>query len=232
MSVEDLTALHERLVDAHQFMRLIEPSESKLYSDLPMIVGSVQALQPNDWLAPDADCALAMAYTRGVPVKALMPLTSVCPNEEGFESPRHKLYLPMGSASAHCLHAVGMAWAMHYQDEPQAIVTVFRAEEAHEASIHQALNFASVRQAPVVFLGRVTCPQALPTSTLAQLGIGYGLASERVDAGDPCAILEACRVALKRARERLGPTLIEVIDQDPPPKDAIGRLKRLILQQV
>jgi 2-oxoisovalerate dehydrogenase E1 component alpha subunit len=88
-----------------------------------------------------------------------------------------------------------------------------------EADFHTALTFAHVYRAPVI-LNVVNNQWAISTfqaiaggeaTTFAARGVGCGIASLRVDGNDFLAVYAASRWAAERARNNLGPTLIEWI---------------------
>ena len=86
-----------------------------------------------------------------------------------------------------------------------------------EADFHTALTFAHVYRAPVI-INVVNNQWAISTfealaggegTTFAARGIGAGIAALRVDGNDFLAVHAASRWAADRARNNLGPTLIE-----------------------
>jgi 2-oxoisovalerate dehydrogenase E1 component alpha subunit len=87
-----------------------------------------------------------------------------------------------------------------------------------EGDTHEALNFAAVWKAPVVFLVQnngyaISVPLAKQTAapTLAAKGIGYGIPSLLIDGNDAAAVYAAVRAGVERAAAGGGPTLIEAI---------------------
>ena len=84
--------------------------------------------------------------------------------------------------------------------------------------MHEALNFAGVWQAPVVFLVQnngyaISVPLAKQTAApaLAYRGVGYGVRSMLIDGNDAAAVFATVRAALGRASAGRGPTLIEAV---------------------
>jgi 2-oxoisovalerate dehydrogenase E1 component len=87
-----------------------------------------------------------------------------------------------------------------------------------EADFHSGMNFAGVWKTPTVLicsnnLYAISVPYAKQTAsaTIAQKAQAYGFEGLRIDGMDPIAVYLATRVAIRRAREGLGPTLIEAM---------------------
>ncbi|GAA3226280.1 hypothetical protein GCM10020256_36570 [Streptomyces thermocoprophilus] len=87
-----------------------------------------------------------------------------------------------------------------------------------EGDFHEALNFAAVWQAPVVFLVQnngfaISVPLAKQTAapSLAHKAVGYGMPGRLVDGNDAAAVHEVLSDAVRRARAGGGPTLVEAI---------------------
>lgn len=119
---------------------------------------------------------------------------------------------------AQTLHAVGIAYALKYRGEPGAVVTFFGDGATSEGDFHEALNFAAVWQAPVVFICQnnhwaISIPREKQTRsrTIAQKAIAYGMPGVQVDGNDVLAMYAATKEALDRARAGQGPTLIEAV---------------------
>ena len=80
------------------------------------------------------------------------------------------------------------------------------------------MNFAGVFNLPVVFICQnnqyaISVPREKQTKaeTIAQRAIGFGFKGLQVDGNDIFAVYKATKDALERARQGLGPTLIECI---------------------
>jgi len=83
---------------------------------------------------------------------------------------------------------------------------------------HEALNFIGVRKLPVVtVIENNQWAYGTPNSrqfaceTLAERGSAYGMPGVRVDGTDLVAVYEATKMAVERARDGGGPTLIESV---------------------
>jgi pyruvate dehydrogenase E1 component alpha subunit len=140
--------------------------------------------------------------------------------EEGNQRPDNKRLLPVSIiVASQVLHAVGIAYAMQYHGEKDsAVVTFFGDGGTSEGDFHEALNFASVWKAPVVFICQnnqwaISLPYSKQTNskTIAQKAIAYDIPGIQVDGNDALAMYKATKDALDRAKAGEGPTLIEAV---------------------
>jgi 2-oxoisovalerate dehydrogenase E1 component alpha subunit len=102
-------------------------------------------------------------------------------------------------------------------DDPRIAAAWIGEGATAEGDFHYALTFASVYQAPVI-LNIVNNQWAISSfsgiaggerATFAARGVGFGIPSLRVDGNDYLAVYAATRWAALRARQRMGPTIIE-----------------------
>lgn len=120
---------------------------------------------------------------------------------------------------AQCLHAVGIGYQIKYRKEKDtAVVCYFGDGATSEGDFHEALNFASVWQVPVVFVCQnnqwaISVPRKrqMNSATIAQKAIAYDIPGIQVDGNDALATYVATRDALARAKAGGGPTLIEAV---------------------
>lgn len=139
--------------------------------------------------------------------------------EEGNVTPKANRTLPNAVIVASQIpHAVGIAYAMKYRKESSAVVTFFGDGATSQGDFHEAMNFASVWQVPVVFIclnnqWAISVPRSKQThsKTIAQKGIAYDIPSVQVDGNDALAMYSATKTALDRAYEGGGPTFIEAV---------------------
>lgn len=179
-------------------------------------VGSVLALAAGDWIVPSFR-ELAAVLARGVPLETV--LLSWMGNEEGSRIPRSFRVLPVSiPVGSHTLHAAGMAMAIRYRRQPDAVLCCFGDGATSEGDFHEALTFAGVQRAPAVFFCQnngwaISVPRnkQCAAESLAAKGVGYGVAAIQIDGNDPFAAYLAVRAALERARAGEGPTLVEAV---------------------
>ncbi len=119
---------------------------------------------------------------------------------------------------AQCQHATGLAFAAKYKGEDSATLCFLGDGGTSEGDFYEAMNFAAVWQAPVVFICQnnqwaISVPREKQTltETIAQKGIAAALPSRQVDGNDPLAVHVAVAEALERARKGDGPSFIEAI---------------------
>ncbi|MEU5250645.1 pyruvate dehydrogenase (acetyl-transferring) E1 component subunit alpha [Streptomyces longwoodensis] len=179
-------------------------------------VAAALALEERDWLFPSYRDTLA-AVARGVdPVEALTLLRGDW--HTGYDPHEHRV-APLSTPLATQLpHAVGLAHAARLKGDDVVALAMVGDGGTSEGDFHEALNFAAVWQAPVVFLVQnngfaISVPLAKQTAapSLAHKAVGYGMPGRLVDGNDAVAVLEVLTDAVRRARTGGGPTLVEAI---------------------
>lgn len=179
------------------------------------IVGSVLPLDPGrDWVAPTYREMPALIHM-GLPLAHFLLYYRGHPL--GNQIPPGVNVLPIQIAlAAQVPHAVGLAWGLRHQGSDAAVVAYFGEGASSEGDVHEAMNLAGVRRAPIVFVLQdngwaISTPvsKQSATSSFALRAPGYGFPGELVDGNDLFAVFEATRRAVERARAGEGPTLIE-----------------------
>lgn len=112
--------------------------------------------------------------------------------------------------------AVGAALAIKYQKRKDVSVVFFGDGASNRGTFHEAANFASVFELPVIFVCEnnqwaSTTPYRTTTSVenIADRAVGYNMPGVIVDGNDVFKVYEAAKKAVERARQGRGPTLIE-----------------------
>jgi 2-oxoisovalerate dehydrogenase E1 component alpha subunit len=126
-------------------------------------------------------------------------------------------YSLSGNLGSRFGHAVGWAMASAYKNDDSLALAYIGEGSTAEGDFHEALTFASVYHAPVIFC--ITNNQWAISSyagiaggeetTFASKAIGFGLPGLRVDGNDFLAIWAVSEWAKARAKANLGATLIE-----------------------
>lgn len=181
------------------------------------VCGTTFALSERDWFVP-AFRELGGRMMRGEPLMSTLLFYNGY--EEGNLLPKENRTLPtniiVGSQN---LHAAGIAYAVKYRGEKNTAVVAFCGDGGtSQGDFHEALNFAAVWRAPVVFVVQnnqwaISIPREKQTysKTLAQKAIAYGIPGIQVDGNDVLAVYKAARDALDRAYAGEGPSLVEAV---------------------
>ncbi|WP_409470890.1 pyruvate dehydrogenase (acetyl-transferring) E1 component subunit alpha [Streptomyces sp. HC307] len=179
-------------------------------------VAAALVLQDRDWLFPSYRDTLA-AVVRGVdPVQALTLLRGDW--HTGYDPYAHRVAPLCTPLATQLPHAVGLAHAARLKGDDVVALALVGDGGTSEGDFHEALNFAAVWQAPVVFLVQnngfaISVPLAKQTAapSLAHKAVGYGMPGRLVDGNDAAAVHEVLADALRHARAGGGPTLVEAV---------------------
>ncbi len=153
--------------------------------------------------------------------------------------------------------ACGAALAYKRLGEPRVAMAICGDGATSNGRWHEALNVSAIYQLPVVWVVNnngyaYSTPNELevPTPTIAERADAYGMPGVRVDGQDVLEVYRVTHEAVERAREGLGPTLIESVSlrwrghagHDPAKyvpkalleahmenKDPVGRFQDLLL---
>ncbi|KAL3721428.1 hypothetical protein ACJRO7_033858 [Eucalyptus globulus] len=115
-------------------------------------------------------------------------------------------------------HAVGAAYSLKMDEKDACAVTYFGDGGTSEGDFHAAINFAAVREAPVIFICRnngwaISTPTAdqFRSDGIVVRGPAYGVRSIRVDGNDALAMYSSVRAAREMAIGEQRPILIEAL---------------------
>jgi pyruvate dehydrogenase E1 component alpha subunit len=196
-------------------------------------VGSAFALDKEDWLFPYFR-EIGAHITRGLPMH--LYLMYWMGDERGSKIPEglndFVISIPVGTQT---LHATGVAMAMKLRKEMKASMVYLGDGATSEGDFHEAMNFAGVFKAPVIFVCQnnqwaISLPLSKQTAskTLAQKAVAYGFNGYIVDGNDVFAVLKVAREAVERAKSEGGPTFIECVTyrmSDHTTADDAGRYR-------
>lgn len=177
-------------------------------------VAAAAVLAERDWLFPTYRDAAAIA-ARGVdPVEVLVMLRG--DRHCGYDPVATRVAPQATPLATQLLHAVGVGHAARFKGEDTVVMALCGDGATSEGDFHEALNFAAVFAAPVVFLVQnnkyaISVPLARQSvaPSLAAKGVGYGVPAVRVDGNDLAALTVVLSDAVARARRGEGPTLVE-----------------------
>jgi len=136
-----------------------------------------------------------------------------------YSSKQDGFFSLSGNLATQYVQAVGWAMASAIKNDTRIAAAWIGDGATAESDFHAALVFASTYRAPVV-LNIVNNQWAISTfqgiarggsGTFASRGLGFGIASLRVDGNDYLAVHAVAKWAAERARRNLGPTLVQYV---------------------
>jgi 2-oxoisovalerate dehydrogenase E1 component alpha subunit len=179
-------------------------------------IAAATALRTGDWMFPSYRDTLAVV-SRGVdPVEALTLLrgNAHC----GYNPYEHRVAPLSTPLATQAPHAVGLAHAARLRGDDTVALALVGDGGTSEGDFHEALNFAGVLNAPVVFLVQnngyaISVPLSKQSAapTLAHKAVGYGIHGRLVDGNDAAAMHTVLSEAVAHARSGRGPVLVEAI---------------------
>lgn len=179
-------------------------------------VGVAAAMRPEDVFLPSFREHGAQIL-RGVTMTELLLYWGGDERGSDFAAAREDfpVCIPVGT---HAPHAAGAALAFKLRKEPRVAVCIFGDGATSRGDVYEAMNFAGLRQLPVVFVVNnnqwaISMPRQRQTAaeTLAQKAVAAGIAGEQVDGNDVIAVRHVVEAAIARARDGGGPGLVEAI---------------------
>jgi acetoin:2,6-dichlorophenolindophenol oxidoreductase subunit alpha len=112
--------------------------------------------------------------------------------------------------------ATGAGLSAKLRKSGQVAVCFFGDGASNQGTFHEAINIAAAFDLPVVYVCENNLyavgtrqSQVRRVEDIADRGVGYAMPGLAVDGNDVIAVYEACKEAVDRAREGMGPTLIE-----------------------
>jgi TPP-dependent pyruvate/acetoin dehydrogenase alpha subunit len=127
----------------------------------------------------------------------------------------HRLIGSFGIIGGSISAATGAALALKRQGKGGVAVAFFGEGTTNHGYFHECLNFAAVRELPVLFVcennryGEFTPFEDVTAGEIAARPRALGIAEETVDGMDVWAVREAAEAALRRARDGEGPQFIQ-----------------------
>ena len=178
-------------------------------------VGAALAMESSDWIFPYYR-DFAMAVCRGIdPGKMLTIFRGLTHGAwNPYEYRFAPFIIPVGTQVP---HAVGFAVGCKLDHEPTAVLVGFGEGATSTGDWHEAMNFAGVFQAPVVFLCEnnqwaISVPiEEQVAGRVADRAAGYGFPGVRIDGTDVLTVYATVRAAAEHARAGRGPYLIESV---------------------
>lgn len=177
-------------------------------------IGSGMAMKEQDWIVPSFR-EMGVFITKGADRKKLVQAWNG--DTRAYHDITKTHAIPTGiPIASQCLHGVGIAWASKLKKEDSVAITYFGDGATSEGDFHEAMNFASSFQLPIVFFCQnngwaISTPTNLEmnSETVAQKAFAYDMNTVKVDGNDVLAVYRVTKEAIERARSGGGPTFIE-----------------------
>jgi len=177
-------------------------------------VGKV--IRKEDWLVP-AFREMGVYLAKGMSLLEIF--LYYMGNEDGSKMKNANKVLPIAvPIASQLLHASGIGYEINYNNKKEVVYTFVGDGGTSEGDFHEALNFAGVWKAPVVFIVQnnqygISTPFRMQTASdgIAIKSEAYGIKGIQVDGNDYFAMLAATQAAQKAALKGEGPVLIEAV---------------------
>lgn len=228
-STETLLELHRLMVLSRSLDDVVGAYDGHwhgLEGEEAAAAGIYHGLRETDVLAPHYRGSPLAAYAKGADLRRLM--AGMLGKPVGYNLGRHRndvcgpreyklIGLYSGSLGPPLSYAAGAAMAMKLDGRDDVAVAVFGDGVSSRGDCHEAMNLASVKSLPIVF---VCQNNGFAISTAAEEGVGgkvykraegFGMPGVRVDGNDVLAVHDAMGEAVACARSGGGPTLIETL---------------------
>ncbi|MDO9510781.1 MAG: pyruvate dehydrogenase (acetyl-transferring) E1 component subunit alpha [Bacteroidales bacterium] len=177
--------------------------------------GLAVVMRDQDWLVP-AFRELGAWLAKGASLKEIFLYFMGYEDGTVFKDAKNITPIAVPIASQ-LLHAVGIGYAIKYRKLDSVVYAIVGDGGTSTGDFHEALNFAAVWDAPVVFIVQnnqfaISVPFKKQTRSIniAVKGIAYGMECIKVDGNDLFAMVKALQEAAKLAGEGK-PVLIEAL---------------------
>lgn len=186
--------------------------------------GCMTATKPEDlFITAYRDHGLAIA--KGVSVNSCMAelYGKATGNAKGKGGSMHffgtdvNFYGGHGIVGAQIGTGAGLAFAEQYNETDNVVLCFFGDGAARQGMLHETFNLAMLWKLPVIFICEnnnyamgTSVSRTSNVTDIYKLADGYDMPSDMVNGMTPEAVHESISRAVKRAREKGGPTLIEL----------------------
>ena len=185
--------------------------------------GVCAALEPTDWIA-STHRGHGHCIAKGVDVQRMMAelYGKVTGTNHGKGGSMHITDIRVGMLGVNPIvgmgvtHAVGAALSAKVRHTKQVAVAFFGEGAGGIGALHESMNLASIWKLPVIFVCEnngyaqsTPVEYALAVPRIADRAPAYAMPGVTVDGQDVCAVWEAAKAAVERARSGGGPSLVE-----------------------
>jgi pyruvate dehydrogenase E1 component alpha subunit len=186
--------------------------------------GCMTATQPDDKFITAYRCH-ALGIAKGITPKAAMAelfgKATGCAKGKGgsmhFFGVENGFFGGHGIVGAQIGTGAGLAFAEKYKGTNNVALTFFGDGAARQGMLHETFNMAMLWDLPVVFICEnnqyamgTSVARTSKTLDIYKLADAYDMPADAVDGMSPEAVHDAVLRAVNRAREKGGPTLLEI----------------------
>lgn len=173
-------------------------------------------IRKEDWLVP-AFREMGVYLAKGMSLLEIF--LYYMGNEDGSMMKNADKVLPLSvPIASQLLHASGIGYEINYNDKKEVVYTFVGDGGTSEGDFHEALNFAGVWKAPVIFIVQnnqygISTPFNMQTASdgIAIKSEAYGIKGIQVDGNDYFAMYAAVQAAHEATLNGEGPVLIEAV---------------------
>ncbi|MFL2762015.1 MAG: thiamine pyrophosphate-dependent dehydrogenase E1 component subunit alpha [Dehalococcoidia bacterium] len=136
--------------------------------------------------------------------------------------PTHGAYTELGLinlsnvVATQITQAVGASLATEMRGEDSVTIVYFGDGATSQGECHEAMNFAGIHQLPIIFFCEnnkyatsIPLKKQMAVKNVADRAEGYGIIGKSIDGCDIASVFSTVKEAAHRARNGLGPTLID-----------------------
>ncbi|MCH5598179.1 pyruvate dehydrogenase (acetyl-transferring) E1 component subunit alpha [Niabella ginsengisoli] len=186
--------------------------------------GCMTATRPEDmFITAYRDHGLGIA--KGISVDSCMAelygKATGCAKGKGgsmhFFGKKENFYGGHGIVGAQIGTGTGLAFAESYKETDNVVLCFFGDGAARQGILHESFNLAMLWKLPVIYICEnnnyamgTSVARTSNVTDIYKLGAGFDMPSFVVDGMNPETVHDAIAEAVKRAREKGGPTLLEI----------------------
>lgn len=224
MSDEDILKAYKDMLFARTADQMIVSyqRQGRIYTYPPnygqeAISGAVaQIMRKQDWLVP-AFREMGAYIAKGASLKEIF--LYFMGYEDGVNLKNAENFLPYSvPIASQLVHAAGIGYEIKYRKKDQVVFTFVGDGGTSEGDFHEAINFAGVWKASVVFIVQnnqygISTPFKVQTASdgIAIKSYAYGIKGIQVDGNDFFAMYKAVKESFEHAKAGNGPVLIEAV---------------------
>ncbi|HRP90438.1 MAG TPA: pyruvate dehydrogenase (acetyl-transferring) E1 component subunit alpha [Edaphocola sp.] len=186
--------------------------------------GIISATRPDDNLITayrDHGLAIAKGISANECMAELYGKATGCSKGKGgsmhFFSKKHRFFGGHGIVGAQIGVGAGIAFADHYENNDRATICLFGDGAARQGILHETFNLAVLWNLPIVFICEnnfyamgTSLERTSKVLDIFRMADAFDMPADTVDGMNPEEVHIAIERAVKRAREKGGPTFLEV----------------------